>query len=91
MKEWKLLKWLINFTAQNRAENGDCRISVYTIERGAQRQTVINYASNSSPNSKDDLPPAYNEAIKMSLMTPQPLQTTSPLENTPPRRNSSTI
>lgn len=84
---------MINFTAQNRAENGDCRISVYTIERGAQRQTVINYASNSSPNTKDDLPPAYSEAIKMSLMTPQPLQnqTTSPLENSLPRRNSSTI
>ena len=83
---------MINFTAQNRAENGDCRISVYTIERGAQRQTVINYASNSAPNYKDD-PPAYNEAIKMSLMTPQPLQnpTTSPLQNTLPRRNSSTI
>ncbi|CAG9799469.1 unnamed protein product [Chironomus riparius] len=79
--------------AQNRAENGDCRISVYTIERGAQRQTVINYASNSSPNSKDDLPPAYSEAIKMSLLTPQPIQnpTISSLENTLPRRNSSTI
>lgn len=84
---------MINFTAQNRAENGDCRISVYTIERGAQRQTVINYASNSSPNTKDDLPPAYSEAIKMSLMTPQPFQnqTTSPFENSLPRRNSSTI
>jgi hypothetical protein len=83
---------LINtFIAQNRAENGDCRISVYTIERGAQRQTVINYAPNSSP--KDDLPPEYSEAIKMSLMTPQPLQypTASPLKNTLPRRNSSTI
>ncbi|KAG5678690.1 hypothetical protein PVAND_008339 [Polypedilum vanderplanki] len=74
----------------------NCRISVYTIEEGTrtQHQTVIDYNYNIHPTSsnykEEELPPAYSEAIKMSILQPQNATISTKID-IQPRRNSATI
>jgi hypothetical protein len=70
---------------------GNCRrISIYTIENGGQ-QTVINY-NTTSPQTiiKEELPPAYSEAIKMQVLQ-MPTMPSTTLQSTSQRRNSATV
>lgn len=83
---------------QNEAEEArrNCRISVYTIEEGTQRQrqTIIDYNTQMPPPryKEEELPPAYYEAIQMSIDQPQRNATIDPQNsNGQPRRNSAVI
>jgi hypothetical protein len=75
----------------------NCRISVFTIEEGSQRQTIIDYNTQARPPiyKNEELPPAYYEAVKMSIMHPQNSSSSSTAivdtQNTQPRRNSAAI
>lgn len=65
--------------SQNPASNG---ISVFTIENG--QRTLINYSTGMPPRSpahlvmKEELPPTYDDALKMQLVKPENPSSTLP-------------